>query len=277
MKKRITLTIDKDLLKKVDSSIDNNIIKNRSHAVELLVRNSLQTNAPTKALILAGGSDRTIELENKNILQSLIRIDGKTIIERNIDLLKNHGIKDIIISLCKEQKELKNHLKDGSEQGVNISYLEEKEPLGTSGAVREARKHFNDAFLVCNADEIKDIDISKMYEFHKSHNGKATIALTTSEDQSDYGVAVLNGHKIVTFVEKPVRGSEPSKLINAGLYILEPEIITLLPEGFSRFEYDVFPKLAAEESLNGFVFSGQWFSLDSIDKYEKAKRDWKNK
>ena len=277
MKKRITLTIDEDLLNKVDSSVDNNIIKNRSHAIELLVRNSLQTNAPTKALILAGGSERLIEIEGKQILQSLVRIDGKTVIERNIELLKHHGIKDILISLSEEQKELKKHLKDGSEQGVNLSYLEESEPLGTSGVVREARKHFSDSFLVCNADEIKDIDISKMYEFHKSHNGKATIALTTSEDQSDYGVAVLNGHKIITFIEKPVRGSEPSKLINAGLYILEPEIINLLPEGYSRFEYDVFPKLAAEESLNGFVFSGQWFSLDSIEKYEKAKRNWKNK
>ena len=277
MKKRITLTIDKEILKKIDSSVDNNIIKNRSHAVELLLRNSLQTNAPTKALILAGGADRIIELEGKQILQSLIKIDGKTIIERNINLLKNHGIKDIIISLCKEQEGLKTHLKDGAELGVNITYLKEDEHLGTSVSVREARKHFNDTFLVCNADEIKDIDISKMYEFHKSHNGKATIALTTSADQSDYGVAVLNGDKIITFVEKPVRGSEPSKLINAGLYILEPEIISLLPEGYSRFEYDVFPKLAAEESLNGFVFSGQWFSLDSVEKYEKAKRYWKNK
>jgi len=277
MKKRITLTIDQEILRKVDSSVDNNIIKNRSHAVELLLRNALQTNTPTKALILAGGTDRILELEGKKILQSLITIDGNTIIEQNIKLLEKNGIKEIIISLCEEQKELKKHLKDGSELGVNITYLEETEPLGTSGSVRAARKHFKDTFLVCNADEIKDIDISKMYEFHKSHSGKATIALTTSADQSDYGVAVLNGHKIITFVEKPIRGSEPSKLINAGLYILEPEIISLLPEGYSRFEYDVFPKLAAEEALNGFVFSGQWFSLDSVEKYENAKRNWKKK
>ena len=114
-----------------------------------------------------------------------------------------------------------------------------------------------------------------MYMFHKDNKAIGTIALTTVEDPSRYGVVVLRGNKITSFIEKPNKGESPSNLINAGLYILEPEIIKYIPAGYAMLETDVFPKLAQEGKLFGYAFGGQWFDAGTPERYEKAIKEWK--
>jgi len=114
-----------------------------------------------------------------------------------------------------------------------------------------------------------------MYEFHKDGHKICTIALTTVNDPSKFGVALLNGTKIVAFVEKPVTDTASSKLVNAGLYIIEPDVLNYIPDGFSMIEQDVFPKLANEDRLYGYIFSGQWFSTKTPESFAKAKTEWK--
>ena len=102
----------------------------------------------------------------------------------------------------------------------------------------------------------------------------ATLALTTVTDPSQYGVARMSGTRILEFVEKPKKEDAPSNLINAGFYILEPEIIDMIPNGFSMLEKDVFPKLAKEGRLRGFLTGGQWFDIGSPERYEIAQKKW---
>ena len=111
---------------------------------------------------------------------------------------------------------------------------------------------------------------------HKENKALATIALTTVEDPSQYGVANLKGNRIQAFVEKPRREEAPSNLINAGFYILEPEVIDYIPEGFTMIEKDVFPKLAKEGKLFGYPFDGQWFDTGTMERYELALKKWKD-
>ena len=111
-----------------------------------------------------------------------------------------------------------------------------------------------------------------MFRLHKRKNALATIALTTVEDPSHYGVARLDGSRIVEFVEKPANA--PSNLINAGFYIMEPEVIDMIPKGFSMLEKDVFPKLAKLGRLRGFPFAGQWFDIGNIERYKIAEKKW---
>ena len=113
-----------------------------------------------------------------------------------------------------------------------------------------------------------------MFRLHKRKNALATIALTTVEDPSHYGVAKLDGSRIVEFVEKPKKEDAPSNLINAGFYILEPEVIDMIPDGFSMLEKDVFPKLAKQGRLRCFPFAGQWFDIGNLERYEIAKKKW---
>nr|MCK4929475.1 nucleotidyltransferase family protein [Nanoarchaeota archaeon] len=273
-KERVTLTIEKEILGKVDNTVNHTDVKNRSHAVELLLTKAFGENKPSKAIILAGGKGTRMKPMTNFLPKPMLRIHDKPILEHNIELLKRHGIKDIIISIGHKGDKIKEYLGDGTQLEVNITYVEESAPMGTGGPLNLLKGKINNTFVLLNGDELKDIDIEDMFMFHRKNKGIATIALTTVEDPSKYGVAVMNGNKIMTFIEKPSKKQIPSKLINAGLYILEPEVLKIVPEGFSMIENDVFPKLASNEQLLGYVFSGQWFDTGTPDRFSQAEREW---
>ena len=273
-KERVTLTIDNDLLIKVDSTIDNTTIKNRSHAVEVLLRRALKNKMPSTAIILGGRGER-LKPSAENTPKTLLPINDLPIVHYNIDLLRRFGVTNIILSIGGMGEQIKRQYGDGSAHGVRISYLEEKEPLGTAGCLRLLKGQLSETFFMMNADELKDIDLIRMFEAHVKNQGTATIALWTVEDPSSYGVAMLDGNRILRFVEKPKKEDAPSKLINAGLYLMEPEVISYVPEGFAMLEQDVFPKLAREGKLYGYPFSGQWFDTGTTERFEHAGKEWR--
>jgi len=274
MKERVTLTIESGILKQVDKRVNGTTVKNRSHAVELILREAMGTNTLRKGVILAGGKGTRLKPITDEIPKPLLPVHGKPILQYGIELFKKFGINEIILSIGYKGSQIKEYFGDGSRFGVTIYYVEETEPLGTAGPLNLARKYLTEPFVMCNADELKDIDLSDMYIFHKDKKAMATIALTTVPDPSNYGVAKMQGDRIVEFIEKPV--SPPSNLINAGLYILDPEVLKYIPKkGFAMVEKDVFPKIAAEGKLFGYHFSGQWMDTGTLDRYDKAIREWK--
>ncbi|MAG38550.1 hypothetical protein CMO90_00505 [Candidatus Woesearchaeota archaeon] len=275
MKERVTLTLERSILEKVDKSVNGSKVKNRSHAVEMLLRQAIGFDKPTKALILAGGKGSRLKFLSKGLPKPLMEINGKSIIQYNIELFKKHGIKEIIISVGYKAEQIKKKLGEGKRLGVNITYIEEKNALGTAGPLKLAKHLLKETFIMCNADELKDIDLNDMCAFHHSNKSIGTIALTTVKDPNAYGVALLNGNKIITFVEKPSKENAPSNLINAGLYILNPEVIDYIPEGYAMIETELFPKLASEEKLCGYPFSGQWFDTGTPERFKKAKSKWR--
>ncbi len=272
MKERITITLDKYLIDQIDKRIDGIDIKNRSQEIEFLLAESLGTNIPSKAVLLVGGRGTRLKPLTDTIPKALLKVHDKTIIEHLFDLLRKYGIRDVVLCTGYLKDKIKDYFGDGSKIGVNITYVEENSPLGTAGPLRLARKYLKDSFIVSNGDELKNINIPRMFRLHKRKNALATIALTTVDDPSHYGVARLDGSRIVEFVEKPVKA--PSNLINAGFYILEPEVIDMIPDGFSMLEKDVFPKLAQLGRLRGFPFAGQWFDIGNIERYKIAQKKW---
>ncbi|NOZ80290.1 MAG: NTP transferase domain-containing protein [DPANN group archaeon] len=275
MKERISLTLDKNLVKKVDDLIDGTTIKNRSHAIEILTNKGLGSRIPQKAVILCGGKGTRLRPFTLKTPKSLIKVQEKTLIEHLFDLLKKHGITNAILSVGYLKEKLKEFYKDGRDFGMNIDYVEEDEPLGTAGPLLLLKKELTETFIVTNGDELKDINIEEMYAFHRQSRALATIALTTVDDPSQYGVARLQGSRILEFVEKPEKDKAPSKLINSGFYLLEPAVLDYIPEGFSMLEKDVFPRLAKEGKLFGYPFSGQWFDTGTMERYEHAKKEWR--
>ena len=274
MKKRITITLDKELTKQIDKRINGESIKNRSQEIELILKRALGTEMPKKAVILAGGQGTRLRPLTYKIPKALIDLHGKTITEHLFDLFKKYGIRDIILSVGYMKEKIKDYFGDGAKFGVKITYIEEDKPLGTAGPLRLAKHMLNESFIVSNGDELKKINIPRMYRLHKRKNALITIALTTVNDPSSYGVARLDGSRILEFVEKPKKEDAPSNLINAGFYIIEPEVIDMIPRGFVMFEKDVFPKLAKQGKVRGFPFSGQWFDTGNFERYETAKKKW---
>ncbi len=277
MKERITITLEQELLPEIDKLIGKEQIKNRSHAIEVLLKKALGKRCPRKAIILCGGKGTRLRPITQEIPKPLIPVHGKALIEHLIDLFKKYDIKDIILSIGYKKDKIKEHFKNGEHLGVNISYIEENEeaPLGTAGPLKKARKLLTETFIVTNGDELKNINLEEMYGIHKQNKAIATIALTTVPDPSNYGVADLSGSRILRFIEKPPKEKAPSNLINSGLYILEPEVIDLIPDGYAMLEKEVFPIVAHEGKLHGYPFSGQWFDTGNLERYERALAEWK--
>lgn len=275
MKERITITLDKNLISQIDKRINGIEIKNRSQEIELLLAEALGTNIPSKAVLLVGGRGTRLKPLTDKLPKALLKIQGKTITEHLFDLLKKYGIREVILCTGYLKDKIKEYFGDGSNFGMSVTYVEENEPLGTAGPLKLAKKYLNASFIVSNGDELKDINIPRMFRLHKRKNALATIALTTVDDPSSYGVARLDGSRIVEFVEKPKKEDTPSNLINAGFYILEPEAIDMIPDGLSMLEKDIFPKLARMGRLRGFPFAGQWFDIGNIERYKTAKKNWK--
>jgi len=225
-----------------------------------------------KGIILCGGLGTRLRPLTYEIPKVLIPVQGKPVLEHILDLFKREGVEEAVLSVGHMKEKIKSHFGDGTRFGIRISYLEEDSPLGTAGPLKLLPPQ-QEPFIVSNGDELKDIRLREMISFHRSSNALATIALTRVENPAAYGVASLEGSRILEFIEKPP--NPPSNLINAGLYILDPRVIEKIPETFSMLEKDVFPGLAHEGRLFGFPFEGQWFDTGNMERWETAIKSWK--
>ncbi|MBI4147086.1 NTP transferase domain-containing protein [Candidatus Woesearchaeota archaeon] len=275
MKERVTITLDKNLIGQIDRRIDGINIKNRSQEIEAILEEALGANIPKQAVLLVGGKGTRLKPLTDKKPKALLEIQNKPVVEHIFDLLKKYGIRDVILCVGYLKDKIREHFGDGSKFGVSITYIEEDEPLGTAGPLKLAKKYLKESFIVSNGDELKNINIPRMFRLHRRKGALGTLALTTVDDPSHYGVARLDGSRIIEFVEKPKKEEAPSNLINAGFYILEPELIDMIPNGFSMLEKDVFPKLAKTGRLRGFPFAGQWFDIGTIERYKLAEKQWK--
>ncbi len=275
MKERITLTIDRNILSRVDKIIDGLHIRNRSHAVEFILSKYLAFKHISHAVILCGGKGTRLRPITYEIPKTLVPVHGRPLITHLFDLFRKYEIGDVILSVGYMKEKMMEMIGDGSKYNIRASFIEERNPLGTAGPLRLLKERLKSTFIVSNGDELKNINIIDMYDHHKKNKALVTIALTTVSNPEHYGVARLDGSRIKEFVEKPKRNA-PSNLINAGFYIIEPEVIRMIPKGFSMLEKDVFPKLARQGRLYGFPFSGQWFDTGNMDRYERALKEWKD-
>jgi len=277
-REHISLTIDKNILSEVDKLIDGNNIRNRSHAIEVLLSRVIDTKKVKKAFILAGGKGTRLRPITYEIPKPMVLIHGRPLLEHTIDLLKKHDIRDIILSIGYMGDKIKEYFGNGSKFGVKVTYVEESEPTGTAGALRRAKPLLDSCnFIMINGDNLYNIDYSEIIQKALSNGVIATIALTTVADPSKFGVAKMKGTKIVDFVEKPKLEEAPSKLINAGIYVFSPKVFDYIPDKtFSMIETEVFPKLIKDEQFYGYVMEGQWLPAGTLEEYEQAIKEWKD-
>lgn len=233
----------------------------------------------TDALVLAGGRGERLRPLTDSMPKPLIKICGRTIIDWQIAMLKANGVENIILSVGYMADRIKKAVGNGAAHGVRVSYVVEDEPLGTAGPLwllGAQNKLPKKAFVMCNGDELKDIDVAGMLEFHSKSGALATIALTEIEDPRDWGVVRMAGNRIVEFIEKPSRIEDaPSRMINSGFYIIEPGVVEMIPPRKTSMEREVFPRIAAQRKLFGFPFTGQWFPTDTPERIAKAEAGWK--
>jgi len=211
-------------------------------------------------IVLAGGFGTRLRPWTEKIPKPLLPILDRTMIEHVVSVLPEKLVDKVIIAAGYGIQNMRDHFAE-IDLPYEIIIEEETEPLGTGGAIANCRSQLsNGTFCVINGDLITSLRVEEMLDFHNNNGGIATIALWEVEDPSRFGVADYSNDsgKILRFQEKPKIEEAYSNLINAGTYILEPEIFKLMPDGAHSIERDVYQNLASTGGLNGFPYEG-WF------------------
>ena len=269
LKSRLTITLSPDLLQQVDRMIDKESIRSRSHAIEVLLRQSLSPSVTT-AVLLAGGRHKGVENP------ALEPIDGQALISRTVHHLQDFGIRSFIILAGRHRRKIEALMGAGERLGATLRYVTEKRPLGTAGALKRAERHLRSGpFLVVHGDVLTNMDIVSFVDFHFNENTLATIAVKPRNTEPNYGKVILQGNKIIDFREKSE--SQGIGIVNTGVYLFQPEVLDLIDEGKSQLETDVFPKLARLGELSAFFFQGIWFDISTPKHHRMAEARWKRR
>jgi len=229
-----------------------------------------------KAVILAAGQGTRLRPMTDSVPKPMVRIRGKPLLEYIIRLLRRYGIMDIFIPLNRYRDVFTNYFGDGAQWGVRIYYSVEEKLLGTAGAVKKLESHFSNTFLVVYGDNLSNCNITQLTNFHRHRGGIGTIAVFEIENPTSSGIVKLNKEqRILKFLEKPTKKQVFSKLVNAGIYILEPRIFGYIPKGQAYdFGKDLFPRLLIEsERLYGYIMMEYLLGIDTIEAFKQAQID----
>jgi len=225
---------------------------------------------------MAGGEGTRLRPLTSNAPKPMLPIANVPMMEHVVNLLRQHGFDEIVVTVAFLANAIKTYFGDGSEFGVTMHYAHESTPLGTAGSVGNARDLLDERFLVISGDVITDIDLGAIVRFHDEHKAMATIGLTPVENPLDFGIVITRDDgTIERFLEKPTWGQVFSDTINTGIYVLEPTIFDYIPDGRSvDFSSDVFPQLLAEgQPMYGAIATGYWEDVGTLDAYLRAHKD----
>ncbi len=234
-----------------------------------------------QALILAGGKGTRLRPLTVYTPKPIVPVLNRPFLLYQIEILAKAGITEIVLSLSYQPDKIEDVLGDGSEYGVKLTYVTEPNPMGTGGAYKFAADSIRETTVVFNGDILTDVDISAVIAFHREKNSDATLALMPVEDPSAYGLVETDAERrILRFLEKP-KPEDIAKLntntINAGIYVLEPSILDLIPKNEnSSFEYHVFPKiLEKQKQFFAYVLTeNYWRDLGNPKSYLEAHHDF---
>ena len=229
-----------------------------------------------KAVIMAGGEGTRLRPLTSNAPKPLLPLVNRPMMEHIVDLLKRHGIDEIVVTVAFMANAIRDYFGDGSEFGVKIAYATEETPLGTAGSVRNAMEHLTERFVVISGDVLTDIDLGAIIDFHDAKGAMATIGLAHVDNPLEFGIVITQEDgSIERFLEKPTWGQVFSDTINTGIFVLEPEIFDYIeadrPVDFSG---EVFPKLLEDgKPLFGAVAEGYWEDVGTLEAYVRAHKD----
>jgi mannose-1-phosphate guanylyltransferase len=230
-----------------------------------------------KAVILVGGPGTRLQPLTFTLPKSLVPVINQPVMEHMIAYLRLFGVEDIILTLNYLPDAIRSHFGDGQDFGVRLAYCLEKDPLGTAGAVKNASEHLDSTFIVLNGDIFTEMDLADMFSLHIKKKAKATIALTWVDNPSAFGVVETDGSgRVQRFIEKPPPGTETTNWINAGTYILEPEVLDYIPPNqHYMFEKGLFPGLLeAGEPVFGYPYRGYWLDMGTLAQYLSLNIDF---
>ena len=231
-----------------------------------------------KALILVGGLGTRLRPLTINTPKAMMPVLNKPFMAHVVGRLAEHGVTEVVFTRGHLASQMERFFGDGVDFGVKVTYVDESQPLGTAGGIKNCERHFNDGtFFVLNGDIFSTIDFSAMLRYHRQRGATATIALTPVDNPGDFGLAETESDgRISRFVEKPKADEITTNMINAGCYLLEPEVLDYIqPDTVTSIERETFQQLLTENRpFFGFDATGAyWIDMGNRDKYFQLNMD----
>jgi mannose-1-phosphate guanylyltransferase / phosphomannomutase len=229
-----------------------------------------------KAVVMAGGEGTRLRPLTSNQPKPMVPIVGKPCMEHIVELLKEHGFDDIVVTLAFMPQAIRGYFGAGESQGVSIRYSVEESPMGTAGSVKLAEGVLDEPFLVISGDALCDIDLGALVGFHREKEALVTIGLKSVDNPLEFGIVVTDDDgRIERFLEKPSWGQVFTDTINTGIYVLDPEVLRHVPEGQPfDFSKELFPLLLEMgRPLYGYIADGYWQDIGNLDQFRQANFD----
>ena len=230
-----------------------------------------------RAVVLVGGFGTRLRPLTYTVPKPMLPVGHVPIIERLIGGLVRGGVDDVTLALGFKPEPFIEAFPDGTCAGARLRYAVEPEPLDTAGAIRFAADFagIDDTFIVANGDILTDLDVAHLVSAHRERRAQATIHLIAVEDPSAFGVVDIDDDaRISRFVEKPAAGEAPSNLVNAGTYVLDAEVLELIPSGHKvSIERETFPIVAGRGGLYGLATDDYWIDTGRPELYLQANLD----
>lgn len=222
-------------------------------------------------VLMAGGLGTRLRPLTDNCPKPMLPIQGKPILERIIESFADQGFRDFYLSVNYLADKVRDHFEDGGRHGVRIRYIEESMRMGTAGALSLLPGKQSKPVIVMNADLLTEVRFSKILDFHENSNAAATMVVRQVEFQIPYGVVNLDGTRIVCIDEKPVQ----NLFVNAGIYVLSPDVLDLIqPNAFFDMP-TLFEMLASlGKTTVAYPIHETWIDIGRVEEFERAAREW---
>ncbi len=242
----------------------------------------IRKQLPPKAVILAGGLGERMRLLTDKIPKPMLPVNGKPLLLHQIELLKKYGICNVIICGHYLFEKIKEYFGDGSKFGIDISYVDEKEPLGTAGAIKNAEALVDSAFILIYGDEFIRMNLKKLLEFHRKKNAMATLVLHESDHPEDSDLVEISGNCMVKKIY-PKSGKRPKSLVLAktGVYVMEPDVLRFIKLSRIDLDREVLPLLVGRKKVYGYVTGEFIKDAGTPERYEivrkrfeESRRNW---
>jgi mannose-1-phosphate guanylyltransferase/phosphomannomutase len=229
-----------------------------------------------KAVVMAGGEGSRLRPLTIMRPKPMVPIVGRPVMEHILNLLRGHGITDVVVTVQYLASAIEDYFGDGSAFGMHIEYSREEMPLGTAGSVKNAEALLTEPFLVISGDALTDFNLGEIIRFHQMRRALATLTLAHVTNPLEFGVIITDedGH-IRQFLEKPSWGEVFSDTINTGVYVLDPKVLSYFERNKQvDFSGDVFPMMLEKgDPIYGYVADGYWCDVGNLAEYVKANAD----
>jgi mannose-1-phosphate guanylyltransferase / phosphomannomutase len=229
-----------------------------------------------KAVVMAGGEGTRLRPLTSNQPKPMVPIVGKPCMEHILELLREHGLTDVIVTVAFLPQAIRGYFGTGDTLGMQIGYSVEESPLGTAGSVRHAADQLDETFLVISGDALCDVDLSALVAFHRERGAAVTIGLKAVDNPLEFGIVVTDEEgRVERFLEKPSWSQVFSDTINTGIYVLEPEVLRHVPTDRPYdFSKELFPYLLEMgRPIYGYTMDGYWQDIGNLDQFRQANFD----